>query len=129
MSPPITPSQRRWTNRAVVREVDPYRARRLWGAIVAILLAAAPFAAYMLEKNECVGLSYEAGALKIEREQLVEQQRRLRVRRAALVDLDAIEMWAVDRYGLQRPSHQEVVVVKEAGTDPVSLAALETGSR
>lgn len=107
--------RRRWTNRAVAREVDRERARWLWGLLLAGLLAAAPFAAYMLEQNECVRLSYEASSLRIEHDRLLEEQRRLRVRRASLESLESIEAWALRRHGMTRPVADQVVVVRPAG--------------
>jgi cell division protein FtsL len=110
----VAPHQRRWANREIAREVDHERARWLWGVFVAMLLAAAPFAAYLLEQNECLRLSYKASALRQQREQLLEQERRLRMQRASLESLDKIESWAVGRHGLVHPSPEQVVVVRRA---------------
>lgn len=114
------PTYRRWTNRAVAREVDRERARWIWGLFVSLLLAAAPFAAYLLEQNECLRLSYKASALRQERAQLVEQQRRLRMQRASLQSLDRIEDWAVKKRGLVHPSPEQVIVVQSSpgNSDP-----------
>ena len=111
---------RRWTNQTIAREVDRDRARWIWGLFVALLLAAAPFAAYMLEQNECLRLSYKASALKQRREELIEQERRLRMRRAARESLAGIESWAVEQQGLVHPSPEQVVVVHRS---PNSSAA------
>jgi len=104
-------AQRRWSNQAVAREVDRDRARWLWGLFAALLLASAPFAAYMLEQNECLRLSYEASALRERRELLIEQERRLRMQRAARQSLDEIEAWAVRRHGLVHQPLEQVIVV------------------
>lgn len=112
----VVPSQRRWVNRAIAREVDRDRARWLWGLFFAMMLAAAPFAAYMLEQNECLRLQYEASSLRAERDRLLEAQRRLRMRRAELQSLDAIEAWALDREGLTHPSPGQVIVIPQATT-------------
>ena len=104
-------AQRRWSNQAVAREVDRDRARWIWGLFAALLLASAPFAAYMLEQNECLRLSYEASALRQHRELLIEQERRLRMQRAAGQSLDRIEAWAVRRHGLVHPLPEQVIVV------------------
>ena len=102
---------RRWSNQTVAQEVDRDRTRWLWGLLAALFLASAPFAAYILEQNECLRLSYEASALRQHRELLVEQERRLRMQRAALQSLDEIEAWAVRRHGLVHPSPEQVIVV------------------
>ena len=104
-------TSRRWTNQTVAREVDRDRARWLWGLFAAFVLAAAPFAAYMLEQNECLRLSYEASALRQQRDLLIERERRLRMQRAARQSLDEIESWALRRHGLVHPLPEQVVVV------------------
>ncbi len=110
----VVPTHRRWVNRAIAREVDSERARWLWGLFFAMVLAAAPFAAYLLEQNECLRLSYETSALRAEHDRLLEEQRRLRMRRAELESLEAIEAWALDQQGLTRPSPGQVVVIPRA---------------
>jgi hypothetical protein len=118
------PGLRRWVNRSVAREVDRDRARWLWGLFVAMLLGVAPFAAYLLEKNECLRLSYEASALRQVNDRLIEQQRRLRMQRSDLESLPEIETWAVQRHGLVRPSPQQLVVVRRAPPEPGEFRAL-----
>jgi len=121
----VAPVQRRWVNRAVAREVDRDRARWLWGAFVAMLLAAAPFAAYLLEQNECLRLSYDASALRQRRDELMEQERRLRVQRAARESFPDIESWAVRHRGLIHPSSEQVLVVRRSPPGPREVRALE----
>ena len=111
------PSYRRWANQAVAREVDRDRAQWIWGLFVALLLAAAPFAAYILEQNECLRLSYRASALELKREELIEQERRLRMQRAAQESLAGIEHWAIQRQGLVHPSPERVIVVHRSPND------------
>jgi len=106
-----TSARRRWSNQTVAREVDRDRTRWMWGLFAALLLASAPFAAYMLEQNECLRLSYQASALRQHRELLIEQERRLRMQRAARESLEEIEAWAVRRHGLVHPSPEQVIVV------------------
>jgi hypothetical protein len=119
------PTQRRWVNRAVAREVDRDRARWLWGAFVAMLLAAAPFAVYLLEQNECLRLSYEASALRQRHEALREQERRLRVERAERESFAEIESWAARHRGLIHPSSEQVLVVRRSPPGPHEVRALE----
>ncbi len=118
------PAQRRWVNRSVAREVDRDRARWLWGLFVAMLLGVAPFAAYLLEKNECLRLSYEASALRQLNDQLLERERRLRMQRIDLQSLPEIEVWATQRHGLVRPSPQQLVVVRRAPPEPDEFRTL-----
>ena len=125
----VAPVHRRWVNRAVAREVDRDRARWLRGVFVAMLLAAAPFAAYLLEQNECLRLSYEAGALRQRHEQLLERERRLRMERAARESLEKIEAWAVRQRGLVHPSPEQVVVVRRPAPGAGEVRALEAVSK
>jgi hypothetical protein len=110
----LVPQGRRWVNRDVAREVDRERVRRLWGAILGLVLAAAPFAAYLFEQNECLRRSYEVSGLRAEHDRLVEAERRLRMERATLESFEAIERWALDRRGLVHPSPEQIVVVRRA---------------
>lgn len=119
---------RRWANQAVAREVDRDRARWLWGLFATMLLAAAPFAAYLLEQNECLRLSYEASALREQRELLLERERRLRMRRAELESLDRIESWATERHGLLQPAPEQTIVVRRAPPEAEKVRVLETGT-
>ena len=111
MQQPAAPGYRRWANQTVAREVDRDRAQWIWGLFLALLLAAAPFAVYMLEQNECLRLSYKASALAQERERLIEIERRLRMEREAQQRLATIEAWALNRRGLVHPSSEQRVVV------------------
>jgi cell division protein FtsL len=124
----VAPAHRRWVNRAIAREVDHDRARWLWGVFVAMLLAAAPFAAYLLEQNECLRLSYEVSALRQQHDELAEQDRRLRMQRARLESLEKIESWAVQRRGLVHPSPEQVIVVRRTSTTQEEVRAAESGS-
>lgn len=118
----VAPTYRRWTNRDVAREVDRDRVRWLCVLFVVMILAAAPFAAYLLEQNECLRLSYEASALRQKREELMERERRLRMERAALESLSRIESWAAGQRGLVHPSPEQVVVVERPSTRPAGAS-------
>jgi hypothetical protein len=121
----IAPVHRRWVNCAVAREVDRERARWLWGVFIALFLAAAPFAAYLLEQNECLRLSYEASALRQRREELLEQERRLRMERAKRESFEKIEAWAVRQQGLVHPEPEQVVVVRRPPPESGELRTFE----
>ena len=123
-----TAGQRRWANGAVAQEVDRDRARWLWGLFVAMLLGVAPFAAYLLEKNECLRLSYEANTLRRQNDQLIEQERRFRMRRSELESLSQIEFWAVHDRGLVRPAPGQLVVVRRPSPEPHEVQALGSSS-
>ena len=107
-----TPPYRRWANRAIPHQVDRERARSWWRVVLALVLAATPFAVYVVEKNECVRLSYAASALRQRRDELGERERRLRMERATLQSLDKIETWALTEQGLARPPAEQILVAR-----------------
>jgi cell division protein FtsL len=112
MQPPTSESWRRWANRPVTREVDRHGAQWLWCLVLAAVVAAVPAATYQLQQNECLRLTYEVNELTTRYERLVEEERRLTVRRAAAGSLDAIETWAL-RNGMVHPAAEQIVVVRE----------------
>jgi hypothetical protein len=109
--PEAVVATRRWRNQHLVREPDARHARLLWSLLAAMALATAPATVYVHYHNEFLKLSYELTALRAEKETLLELERRLRVRRAALESLDAIEDWAVREDGLVQPSPEQIVVI------------------
>ena len=126
----VEPTHRRWTNRTVTREVDHHRARWLWGLLLGFVLASAPSAAYLLQQNECLRMSYEVNRLRTEQERLIELQRRLGMRRDMLESLESIEAWAVRRHGLAHPVPGQVIVVRETTPQRSDLvAAIEETER
>lgn len=118
MRPIAAPPHRRWVNRSVTGEVDRHRLRWIWGLMAAVALAASPFAGHVLEKNECVSLSYELNRLRDQQEQLTEAERRLRMRLTADESLDAVEAWVVEQGEMVRPLARQIVVLGQAGGDP-----------
>jgi hypothetical protein len=128
MRPGSGPPHRRWTNRSVAREVDRQRLRSIWGLVAAVALAASPLAFHALEKNECVGLSYELNRLRDEQERLTETARRLSMRRTAEESLDAAEAWVRTQDELVRPSPRQVSVLDRpaAMNQPKTAWARET---
>jgi cell division protein FtsL len=102
---------RRWSNRAVTHEIDQHRARRLSKVFLGMILACTPFVVHLLVQNEYLRFSVRLAALREEQEQLQDEQRRLRARRAELAALERIETWATERAGMVRPLPEQSVVV------------------
>jgi len=115
--------ERRWQNRAVHREIDARRVRQLWKLVVALIVAAAPTAVYLIQQNESVKIEYELNDLQTERERLREERRQLGLERSRLESLGRIEAWATRDQGLVRPGPQGVVMVREASTGSEELVA------
>jgi cell division protein FtsL len=117
-----TAPERRWRNRPLVREPDHRRIFWLWTMLAAMVIAALPSGAYLFHQNRCLEVSYQVSALAAEHQRLLEQERRLRVERAALESLEPIERWARKHRGLVRPAAGDVVVVGSAPAEPVATA-------
>ena len=116
-------AQRQWQNRAVMREIDDRRVRRLWRLVLSMVVAAAPMAVYVLQQNESLKLSYEINALRAEREQLLTEERRLSVEKTRLESLARVERWALEEEGLVLPEGEIVVVVPGPGSEAGELMA------
>lgn len=121
-------SDRRWRNRALVRERDVQRARGLWAALLMFGAALVPAGVYLYEQNTCLQLSYEIESIERQREDLDELERRLEVRQAAVASMHSIERWAA-RKRLERPEATEIVIVpfEDAGGDTM-LARVPEGT-
>jgi len=117
------PAQRHWQNRAVLREIDDRRVRRLWRLVLSMVVAAAPMAVYVLQQNESLKLSYEINALRAEREQLLTEERRLNVEKTRLESLARVESWALEERGLVLPDGEIVVVVPGPKAEAGALMA------
>jgi hypothetical protein len=106
-----------------MREVDDHRIRRLWRAVLAMAMAATPWAVYLLQQNERLTVAYEVEALKSEISRLQTEERSLNMTRARLGSLEPIERWARRDHGLVMPQCDCVVVVREDGSDTEELLA------
>jgi len=116
-------AQRQWQNRAVLREIDDRRVRRLWRLVLSIVVAAAPMAVWVLQQNESLKLSYEINALRAEREQLLTEERRLNAEKTRLESLARVERWALEEHGLVLPDGEAVVVVPAPEAEAGALLA------
>jgi hypothetical protein len=113
----------RWRNHPVMREVDGNRVRRLWRAVLAMAMAATPWAVYLLQQNERLTVAYEVEALKSQLTQLQKEERSLNMTRAHLGSLAPIERWAGRVHGLVLPECDCVIVVHEDGQASEELLA------
>ncbi|NIM01802.1 MAG: hypothetical protein GTN89_13450 [Acidobacteria bacterium] len=119
-------NSRRWRNRALVRERDTRRARRLWVGLALSIAALAPAGVYLYQQSSCVQLSYELESIKDQREQLAEIERRLAVRHADAAAMRNIERWAA-RKRFERPESTEVFVLRPGGAAGDTVAARVPG--
>ncbi len=114
---------RGWSNRSLVRETDPYRVRSLWRTLLAVVVALAPTAVFLVEQNECMKISYEVNDLVVAHEALVKQEQELKVEKTQLESLSDIEHWALRERGLRQPEPEDVIVVRPGRSEPVELVA------
>jgi cell division protein FtsL len=110
-------------NSGVVREVDPRTRRDLWSLVLLIGVLVAALALYAWPHFAARQTSTTVERSQREREQLLEQNRKLRLEKAALEDLRRVEAIATRDLKLSAPATERVVVV-EVGQkhDGVQLA-------
>ena len=105
---------RRWRNSPLHREVDTDRARWVLRAALLAVVAASPFAFYLLQTMSYVETRYALEGLRRREEHLVEAERRFRIEKATLEALPSVEARADLELGLSHPRPSNVVVVTPA---------------
>ena len=115
--------EHQWQNRSVLHEIDDRSVRRLWRAVLAMVMAATPWAVYLLQQNERLTVAYEVESLKSEISRLQREERSLTMISARLGSLAPIERWASREHGLVRPDCECVFVVHDAEREPTELLA------
>jgi cell division protein FtsL len=114
-------------NRRVVRSRDDRMSKDLlWiGGVVFILIGL--FVAYGWPRAALRDTGSSAGKLQREQEKLLEENRELRLERAALQDLKRIQMIATSSLGLKAPPSSNVIVVERPQNLPKdSMVASKT---
>ena len=99
-------------NRRVVRSRDDRMSRDLRWIGGAVLLLIGLFIAYGWPRAALRDTGSSVGKLQRERDKLLEENRELRLEKAALQDLKRIETIANGSLGLQSPSASDVIVVE-----------------
>jgi hypothetical protein len=115
--------EHQWQNHSVLHEIDDRRVRRLWRAVLAMVMAATPWAVYLLQQNERLTVAYEVESLKSEISRLQREERSLNMISARLGSLAPIERWASREHGLVRPDCDCVFMVRDAEREPTELLA------
>ena len=99
-------------NSQVVREVDPRASRDLWTLLIVVAALVAGLVLYAWPNLQLRQAATAKEELSRERERLLEQNRKLRLEKAALEDLRRVETIAVRELGLRRPPAEAVIVVE-----------------
>lgn len=100
-------------NSQVVRELDPRASRDLWALLLVVGALVAGLALYAWPHLELRRTGIEAQRLDRERERLLEENRKLRLEKASLEELQRIEAIALGELGLSAPQAERVVVVEK----------------
>jgi cell division protein FtsL len=99
-------------NSQVVREVDPRTSRDLWTLLMVVTALVAGLVLYAWPNLELRQAATAKEELSKERERLQEQNRKLKLERAALEDLSRVEAIATRDLGLRKPPSEAVMVVE-----------------
>jgi cell division protein FtsL len=110
-------------NSRVVREVDPRMSRDLWSLVLLIGTLVTALALYAWPHFAARQTSAVVERSQQEREQLLEQNRKLRLEKAALEDLRRVEAIATRDLKMSPPPTERVIVVEVSQKpDGVQLA-------
>ena len=110
-------------NSKVVREVDPRAIRERWGLVLLVACLVAGVGLYAWPHLERRQAGMEAQQLDRERERLVEENRKLRLEKASLEELQRVEAIARRELGLVPPPPEQVVVVEQPESRPAGRLA------
>jgi len=113
-------------NSRVVRQVDPRSRREIWLLILLVAVLAAGLGLYAWPALEIRRAGQTGALLDREREQLVEENRKLRLEKATLEDLARVEKIATGTLGLGAPAPERSVVVEVER--PLAPAATVAGT-
>ena len=123
-------------NSRVVRQVDPRSRRELLLLILLVSVLAAGLGLYAWPALEIRRAGQAGAQLDREKQRLIEENRKLRLEKAALENLRRVEQLATRELGLQAPAPERSVVVevekpKPAGTSVAREArsSAEAGAR
>jgi len=99
-------------NSRVVREVDPRTRREIWWLILLVAVLAGGLGLYAWPALEIRRAGLASVDLYREKERLLEENRKLRLEKAALENLRRVEAIAVSELGLRAPAPERAVVVE-----------------
>jgi cell division protein FtsL len=99
-------------NSRLVREVDPHASRELWTLVLLVGVLAAGLGVYAWPHLASRQTGAATTELLREKESLIEENRKLRLEKEALENLDRIEVIATRDLGLSEPDPSRVIVVE-----------------
>ena len=113
-------------NSKVVREVDPRASRDLWWLFAVVAILVCGLVLYAWPHLQVREVDVARVRMSREREQLIEENRKLRLEKASLQNLGRVEQIATRDLGLRPPAPESLVVVERLAPLP-SGARLATG--
>jgi cell division protein FtsL len=118
-------------NSRVVRDVDPRSSRDLWGFLLLVAALVGALVLYAWPHYEIRQAGRAAQRMQRERDRLQEENRKLRLEKAALEDLRRVETIATRDLKLRPPQPQRLVVVEmpEETRPSVKLAEARRSAR
>lgn len=116
-------------NSQVVRERDPRSHRDMLLLLVLTALLVGGLVLYAWPHLQLRRTGIEADQLARERERLLEENRKLRLEKAALEDLHRVEQIATRRLELRSPAPARVIVVERTSVPPARVADAHGGTR
>ncbi len=99
-------------NSQVVRQVDPRTSREIWLLIFLVFSLVGGLVLYAWPALQIRNTGMTAVQLSREKERLLEENRKLRLEKAALENLRRVETIAVRELGLRPPAPESTVVVE-----------------
>jgi cell division protein FtsL len=112
-------------NSQVVREVDPRSFRDLLSLLVLVALLVSGLVLYAWPHLQIRQTGMATERMNREKERLIEQNRKLRLEKAALENLRRVESIATRELGMQTPAPERLIVVErpEAPHEGARLAS------
>jgi cell division protein FtsL len=123
---PVVLLSRPIDNSQVVRELDPRSHRELWALALLASLLVGGAVLYAWPHLQMRQAGRATDAMSQERDRLIEENRKLRLEKAALEDLARIERIAERDLGLVEPPPEHVLVVQSAPRPRAAIRAGET---
>jgi cell division protein FtsL len=105
---------RLFDNSQLVRQVDPRSRRDFWWRILLVAVFIGGLYLYAWPHFEARRVDLEIVAMHAERDRLTDENRKLRLEKAALENLRRIEVIATRELGLKPPAPERIIVVERA---------------
>lgn len=117
-------------NSQIVREVDPRSFRDLFSLLVLVAVLVVGLVLYAWPHLEIRQTGMATERMNREKERLIEQNRKLRLEKAALENLRRVEAIATKELGMGTPAPERLIVVEKPEPPPerARLASGDTGT-